>query len=481
MASSIFKYVFMDFFKPMLQLLLFVFPAFYTAVFSLLVFFAFVVFLGRNPQPATFVFDPQVIAIADPRSVPADHANASGLPFPAPPHANTSLGVRRKASPENASDLAPASANHSAEAKKGRGGSPEKGQKALESSKDLAATCDLFDGRWVFDESTPRYPPGSCPFIDSSFDCFGNGRPDQNYTKLRWKPKGCSIPRLEGKKMLRALRGKRLVFVGDSLNRNMWESLLCILRHPLKRKHRVFEVSGRKEFRTDNSFAFRFEDYNCSIEFFRSPFLVRESSRVDSQGKSRETLRLDLIEASSDAYRTADILVFNSGHWWTHEKTSKGRNFYQEGDHVYPQLSAEDAYRKAMRTWGTWVDTQVNSNSTRVFFRGYSWSHFSGGQWNSGGNCDGETEPITEDKHLAKYLKLTGILESVIGEMTTPILYLNITRMTDYRKDAHPSVYRVPAGKRKPGEFQDCSHWCLPGVPDAWNELLYAMLLRELS
>lgn len=108
-------------------------------------------------------------------------------------------------------------------------------------------------------------------------------------------------------------------------------------------------------------------------------------------------------------------------------------------------------------------------------------SFCSGGQWNSGGNCDGETEPITEDKHLAKYLKLTGILESVIGEMTTPVLYLNITRMTDYRKDAHPSVYRVPAGKRKPGEFQDCSHWCLPGVPDAWNELLYAMLLRELS
>ncbi|CAL9115264.1 unnamed protein product [Musa textilis] len=473
MASSIFKYVFTDFLKPMLQLLLFVFPAFYTAVFSLLLVFAFVVFLGRNPPPATFVFDPQVIAIADP-------ANASGLPFPAPPHANTSLGVGRKESPENASDLAPAAANHSTEAEKGRGGSPEKGQKASESGKDLA-TCDLFDGRWVFDESTPMYPPGSCPFIDSSFDCLGNGRPDQNYTKLRWQPKGCSIPRLEGKKMLRALRGKRLVFVGDSLNRNMWESLLCILRHPLKRKHRVFEASGRKEFRTDNSYAFRFEDYNCSIEFFRSPFLVRESSRVDSQGKSRETLRLDLIEASSDAYRTADVLVFNSGHWWTHEKTSKGRNFYQEGDHVYPQLSAEEAYRKAMRTWGTWVDTRVNSNRTRVFFRGYSWSHFSGGQWNSGGNCDGETEPITEDRHLAKYLKLTGILESVIGEMTTPVLYLNITRMTDYRKDAHPSVYRVPAGKRKPGGFQDCSHWCLPGVPDAWNELLYAMLLRELS
>ncbi|KAG1354189.1 putative protein trichome birefringence-like 4 [Cocos nucifera] len=71
------------------------------------------------------------------------------------------------------------------------------------------------------------------------------------------------------------------------------------------------------------------------------------------------------------------------------------------------------------------------------------------------------------------------ILESVIEEMRTPVLYLNITRMTDYRKDAHPSVYRQPAAQRKTGALQDCSHWCLPGVPDAWNELLYAMLLRR--
>jgi GDSL/SGNH-like Acyl-Esterase family found in Pmr5 and Cas1p len=45
---------------------------------------------------------------------------------------------------------------------------------------------------------------------------------------------------------------------------------------------------------------------------------------VDSSGSKRETLRLDKVDNSSENYRDADIIVFNSGHWWTHERTSKG-------------------------------------------------------------------------------------------------------------------------------------------------------------
>lgn len=65
--------------------------------------------------------------------------------------------------------------------------------------------------------------------------------------------------RLDGRKMLRLLAGKRLVFVGDSLNRNMWESLLCVLRNSVEDKNKVNEVSGRKEFRTEKSYSFIFQ------------------------------------------------------------------------------------------------------------------------------------------------------------------------------------------------------------------------------
>ncbi|CAN6456111.1 unnamed protein product [Victoria cruziana] len=341
--------------------------------------------------------------------------------------------------------------------------------------------CNIFDGRWVKDDSHPLYPPGSCPFIDESFDCYLNGRPDRQYEKWRWQPKNCNIPRLDPGDMLQRLRGKRLVFIGDSLNRNMWESLVCTLRNYVKDKKKVFEVSGRREFKTEGSYAINFRDYDCSVEFIRSPFLVQEWGTPEPNGSTKETLRLDLIEKSSSKYKNADILVFNTGHWWTHEKTSKGKDYYQEGNHVYSELDVHEAYRKALKTWAKWVDTYVDPKKTLVFFRGYSSSHFSGGQWNSGGQCDNETEPILMDAYLNSYPPKMKVLESVLNGMRTPISYLNITRMTDYRKDAHPSIYRkqnlTDEERRAPERFQDCSHWCLPGLPDTWNELLYAKLV----
>lgn len=106
---------------------------------------------------------------------------------------------------------------------------------------------------------------------------------------------------------------------------------------------------------------------------------------------------------------------------------------------------------------------------------------YSGGQWNSGGACDHESEPINNTTYLTPYPDKMIVLEKVFRGMKTQVSYLNITRLTDFRKDGHPSIYRkqhyTDAEIKSPLHYQDCSHWCLPGVPDAWNEILYAQLL----
>ena len=56
--------------------------------------------------------------------------------------------------------------------------------------------CDFFDGKWVWDETYPLYNPKNCSFIDGGFRCSENGRPDNLFTKWRWQPRRCNLPRL---------------------------------------------------------------------------------------------------------------------------------------------------------------------------------------------------------------------------------------------------------------------------------------------
>lgn len=83
--------------------------------------------------------------------------------------------------------------------------------------------------------------------------------------------------------------------------------------------------------------------------------------------------------------------------------------------------------------------------------------------------------------------KMMRIVESAIDELKRrglEIQMMNITQLSEYRKDGHPSIFRKqwePLSEEqlsKPTSYSDCIHWCLPGVPDVWNELLYAHIFQ---
>lgn len=60
---------------------------------------------------------------------------------------------------------------------------------------DGGGRCDLFEGKWVWDDRYPLYESKDCAFIDQGFRCAENGRPDRLYTKWRWQPARCTLPR----------------------------------------------------------------------------------------------------------------------------------------------------------------------------------------------------------------------------------------------------------------------------------------------
>ncbi|RZS25212.1 hypothetical protein BHM03_00058381 [Ensete ventricosum] len=121
----------------------------------------------------------------------------------------------------------------------------------------------------------------------------------------------------------------------------------------------------------------------------------------------------------------------------------------------------------------------INQNAAKAFGLSSDWHN------RKGSKCYNETEPVRERGYWGSGSdrRIMQVVAGVVGRMRVPVTFLNITQLSEHRIDGHTSVYTEFQGKilseeqkANPLRYADCIHWCLPGVPDTWNQLLYAYL-----
>ncbi|KAL5572334.1 hypothetical protein UlMin_021931 [Ulmus minor] len=338
--------------------------------------------------------------------------------------------------------------------------------------------CNYANGKWVVDINRSLYSGSGCKrWLAPMWACRLTQRPDFSFETLRWQPKDCQMEEFEGSKFLKKLQDKTLAFVGDSLGRQQFQSLMCMITGGEERND-VIDVGNEYGFvearghARPGGWAFRFPSTNTTILFYWSSSLCDIEPIDKGNPETFYAMHLDRPAAFLQQFiHKFHVLVLNTGHHWNRGKVNTNRWVMHVGGVPNTDKNIQIIWRARNLTIHSvvqWLNSQLPKYpNLKVFYRTISPRHFVGGDWNTGGSCD-NTTPMSIGKEVIQDESSDSMAASAVKG--TGVKLLDITGLSQLRDEAHMSRFRSPSGG------QDCLHWCLPGVPDTWNELLFTQI-----
>ncbi|XP_010493176.1 PREDICTED: protein trichome birefringence-like 16 isoform X1 [Camelina sativa] len=340
--------------------------------------------------------------------------------------------------------------------------------------------CNYAKGKWVVDNHRPLYSGSQCKqWLASMWACRLMQRTDFAFERVRWQPKDCSMEEFEGSRFLRRMKNKTLAFVGDSLGRQQFQSMMCMITGGKERLD-VLDVGPEFGFITPEGgarpggWAYRFPETNTTVLYHWSSTLCDIEPINITDPATEHAMHLDRPPAFLRQYlHKIDVLVMNTGHHWNRGKLNGNRWVMHVNGvpNTNKKLAAlGNAKNFTIHSTVSWVNSQLPLHpGLKAFYRSLSPRHFVGGEWNTGGSCNNTTPMSIGKEVLQEESSDYSAGRSVKG---TGVKLLDITALSIIRDEGHISRFSISASRG----VQDCLHWCLPGVPDTWNEILFAMI-----
>ncbi|XVF35152.1 hypothetical protein REPUB_Repub18cG0120400 [Reevesia pubescens] len=329
--------------------------------------------------------------------------------------------------------------------------------------------CNYAKGKWVIDDRRPLYSGFGCKqWLAPMWACRLMQRKDFAFEKLRWQPKDCEMEEFKGSKFLKRMQDKTLAFVGDSLGRQQFQSLMCMITAG-KDSSEVLDVG--KEYglviphrgKRPNGWAYRFPSTNTTVLYYWSSSLCDLEPLNVKDPHTEYAMHLDRPPAFLRKFlHKIDVLVLNTGHHWNRGKLRANRwVMYVGGVRNTNRKIANMGSAKNFTIHSTvkWLDSQLPKHPhLKAFYRSISPRHFVNGDWNTGGSCD-NTTPMSIGKEVLQEESSDRSAASAVRG--TGIKLLDITSLSQVRDEGHISRFRITA---TPG-VHDCLHWCLPAYP----------------
>ncbi|CAI7857885.1 unnamed protein product [Closterium sp. NIES-53] len=333
--------------------------------------------------------------------------------------------------------------------------------------------CDLNAGSWVRNPSLPkRYTGLTCKSIRSSLNCQKNGRKDTEYLNYEFKSPGCNIQRFDPKAFLLMMRNKVFLGVGDSFNPNLQHSVRCLIESVAATK----DVNGAL-FKTGLSAqGYVVPSYNATFLTIASSFLVDATPVGAASSSSPWKVNLDVASKEWTPFlRYSHYVVFSAGHWFTNSGNLRQwfvKKQQQKG------MTSSAAMTAAYTTMRNYIASSGYTGLPMVLT--YTASHYDSAfaATDSVKECSGAKGPMTS-KQMAFAAKKSDALEgrtAVVkvfqGNPTFKIL--DVSKASLMRPDAHMQQFRAGTSD------DDCSHFCVPGVPDTWSDLMFSYMTKSI-